>query len=320
MLKKTGLQMALVITALMVVLAGCGQNANSGSNGNGNASGNAAAEEAAAATEWPEVLRIGNLPMEDGEASRNADQFAQDLGEYLGIKVETFEGEDYNMMIEAMRSKKIDVTTYGPFGYIIAVERSGAKLLAAMNNGPGTEGTSVIIVPKDSSVQTVEDLKGKNFLFADPASTTGHLYPRATLMKKLGITNDEIETFFSNVSFSGGHDKSLLAIANGDADGAATCSQCIKMIADAGLIKEEDVRVIAESGPIPGGGALAYRGDLPEDLVEKMREFALNYNKEHPEYFKAMGAAGFYPAVDADFDGVREVAKMLDMSPEEMLK
>lgn len=320
MLKKTGVQMALIITALMVVLAGCGQSAKNVSNGNGNASGNAATEEAAAATEWPEVLRIGSLPLEDGEASRNADQFAKDLGEYLGIKVETFEGEDYNMMIEAMRSKKIDITTYGPFGYIIAVERSGAKLLAAMNNGPGTEGTSVIIVPKDSPVQTVEDLKGKSFLFADPASTTGHLYPRATLMKKLGITNDEIETFFSNVSFSGGHDKSLLAIANGDADGAATCSQCIKMFSDSGLFKAEDVRVIAESDPIPGGGALAYRGDLPEDLVEKMREFALNYNKEHPEYFKAMGAAGFFPAEDADFDGVREVAKMLDMSPEEMLK
>lgn len=320
MLKKTGVQMALVITAVMLVLAGCGQKSNNADNGSVSADGKANTEEAAASTKWPEVLRVGNLPMEDGESSRNADQFAKDLGEYLGIKVETFEGEDYNMMIEAMRSKKIDVTTFGPFGYIIAVERSGAKLLAAMNNGPGSEGTSVIIVPKDSPAKTVEDLKGKSFLFADPASTTGHLYPRATLMKKLGITNDEIETFFSNVSFSGGHDKSLLAIANGDADGAATCSQCIKMIADAGLIKEEDVRVIAESDKIAGGGALSYRDGLPEDLVEKMREFALGYSKEHPEYFKAMGAAGFFPAEDSDFDGVREVAKMLEMSPEEMLK
>ncbi|CAM4392999.1 phosphate/phosphite/phosphonate ABC transporter substrate-binding protein [Paenibacillus alkaliterrae] len=322
MLKKTSLQIALVITSIMIVLAGCGQKVNNGSSESGNSgtTGNAGAEEAAAATEWPEVLRIGNLPMEDGEMSRSADQFAKDLGEYLGIKVETFEGEDYNMMIEAMRSQKIDVTTYGPFGYIIAVERSGAKLLAAMNNGPGTEGTSVIIVPKDSPAQSIKDLKGKNFLFADPASTTGHLYPRATIMRELGITNDEIATYFSNVSFSGGHDKSLLAIANGDADGAATCSQCIEMIAGAGLIKAEDVRVIAESDPIAGGGALAYRGDLPADLVEKMREFALGYGEKNPEYFKAMGAAGFFPAEDADFDGVRDVAKKLNMSPEEMLK
>ncbi|MDQ0116353.1 phosphate/phosphite/phosphonate ABC transporter substrate-binding protein [Paenibacillus harenae] len=317
MLKKMGLPIALMITALMVVLAGCGQKANNvsaGGNGGNNEAGTAAD------TKWPDVLRIGNLPMEDGEASRNADQFAKDLGEYLDIKVETFEGEDYNMMIEAMRSEKIDITTYGPFGYIIAAERSGAKLLAAMNNGPGTEGTSVIIVPKDSPAQTIADLKGKNFLFADPASTTGHLYPRAAIMKAVGIANEEIETYFSNVSFSGGHDKSLLAIANGDADGAATCSQCIKMIADAGLIKEDDVRVIGESDPIAGGGALAYRGDLPADLVEKIREFALAYGEKNPEYFKALGVAGFFPAEDSDFDGVREVAKLLEMSPEEMLE
>ncbi|GJM74736.1 hypothetical protein HMSSN036_69520 [Paenibacillus macerans] len=59
----------------------------------------------------------------------------------------------------------------------------------------------MIIVPKDSPVQTVQDLKGKDFLFADPASTTGHLYPRATLMKLLGLKNDEIPEFFGNVFF-----------------------------------------------------------------------------------------------------------------------
>ncbi|MGG6310167.1 phosphate/phosphite/phosphonate ABC transporter substrate-binding protein [Paenibacillus macerans] len=308
MLKKGKWVMVLLISAVLLVLAGCG-----GKEGASDESGDDLPEG------WPSVLRIGSLPMEDGELSRTADQFANDLGEYLGIKIETFQGEDYNMMIEAMRSKKIDLTTYGPFGYIIAVERSGAKLLASMGNGPGSEGTSVIIVPKDSPVQTVQDLQGKDFLFADPASTTGHLYPRATLMKQLGLKNDEIPEFFGNVSFSGGHDKSLLAIANGDADAAATCNQCIQMFADSGLFKAEDIRVIAESDPITGGGALAYRGDLPQDLVDKMREFALGYAEKNPEYFKAMGAKGFFPGEDSDFDGVREVAELLEMSPEEML-
>lgn len=231
MLKKEIWAMVLLISAVMLTLAGCGGDKEAG------AGNNVDLPEG-----WPSVLRIGSLPMEDGEMSRTADQFAKDLGEYLGVKVETFQGEDYNMMIEAMRSKKIDLTTYGPFGYIIAAERSQAKLLAAMGNGPGSEGTSVIIVPKDSPVQTVQDLKGKDFLFADPASTTGHLYPRATLMKLLGLKNEEIPEFFGNVSFSGGHDKSLLAIANGDADAAATCSQCIQMFADSGLFKAEDIR------------------------------------------------------------------------------
>lgn len=309
MLKKRGWRMMFSISMIVLMLAGCGGNGQTGGE-----SGSQLPEG------WPSVLRIGSLPMEDGEMSRTADQFAKDLGEHLGLKVETFQGEDYNMMIEAMRSKKIDITTYGPFGYIIATERSGAKLMAVMGNGPGSEGRSVIIVPKDSPVESVQELKGKSFLFADPASTTGHLYPRATLMKQLGITNDEIPTFFSNVSFSGGHDKTLLAIANGDADAGATCSTCIEMFAKTGIVKAEDVRVIAESDPIRGGGALAYRGDLPQDLVDKIREFALGYAERNPDYFKALGVKGFFPAEDSEFDGVREVAKMLEMSPEEMLK
>lgn len=309
MLKKRGWRMMFSISMIVLMLAGCGGNGQTGGE-----SGSQLPEG------WPSVLRIGSLPMEDGEMSRTADQFAKDLGEHLGLKVETFQGEDYNMMIEAMRSKKIDITTYGPFGYIIATERSGAKLMAVMGNGPGSEGRSVIIVPKDSPVQNVQELKGKSFLFADPASTTGHLYPRATLMKQLGIANDEIPTFFSNVSFSGGHDKTLLAIANGDADAGATCGTCIEMFAKTGIVKAEDVRVIAESDPIRGGGALAYRGDLPQDLVDKIREFALGYAERNPDYFKALGVKGFFPAEDSEFDGVREVAKMLEMSPEEMLK
>ncbi|MHA6482059.1 phosphate/phosphite/phosphonate ABC transporter substrate-binding protein [Paenibacillus sp. strain BS8-2] len=319
MLKKKLWTMIALMTALIMVVSACGSNNTENVNSNKETSSTNGGADSSK-SEWPSVLRIGSLPMEDGEMSRTADQFATDLGEYLGIKVETFQGEDYNMMIEAMRSGKIDLTTYGPFGYIIAVERSDAKLLAAMNNGPGSEGHSVIVVPKDSPAQSVEDLKGKNFLFADPASTTGHLYPRATLMKLLNLTNDQVPEFFANVSFSGGHDKSLLAIANGDADGAATCDQCVAMIAGAGLIKAEDVRVIAESDPIPGGGALAYRNGLPQDLVDKMREFALGYAEKNPAYFEGMGAKGFFPAEDTDFDGVREVAKLLEMSPEEMLK
>jgi len=268
---------------------------------------------------WPTTIHLGSLPMEDGEMGRGGNRFAEDLSKHLGIEVQIFEGEDYNTMIEAMRTGNIDLTTYGPFGYVLAVERSNAQLMASLGNGPGSESSSVFIVPSDSDAKSVLDLQGKTFLFADPASTSGHLFPRAKLMKDLGISSEEVLKFFSNVSFSGGHDKSVLAIANGDADGAAVCGQCIDMIAGAGLVDASAVKVIGESDPIPGGGALAYREGLPEDLVAAIKEFALSYHEINPEYFASMGASGFYEAADSSFDGVREVAKLLDMSPEEML-
>lgn len=300
MLKK---QWLLVLTGLMMLIVGCSTEKNEEVNEKG----------------WPTTIYFGSLPMEDGKMGRGGNQFTEDLSKHLGINVELFEGEDYNTMIEAMRAGKIDLTTYGPFGYIIAVERSGAKLMASLGNDSAPSTGSAFIVPSDSEAESIQDLKGKTFLFADPASTSGHLFPRAKLMKELGITSEEVLTYFSNVSFSGGHDKSILAIANGDADGAAVCGTCVDMIAGAGLVDASKVKVIGYSDPIPGGGALAYRESLPEDLVAAIKEFALSYNEVNPDYFTSLGATGFYEAADSDFDGVREVAELLDMSPEEML-
>jgi len=270
---------------------------------------------------WPEVLRIGMMATEEDNAlARSSKAFAEDLGKELGIEVEIFEGQDYNMMIEAMRAKKIDITNYGPFGYIIAVERSGAKPLAIMGQSEESAMySSVIVVPKDSEAKSLEDLKGKNFLFVDPASTSGHLFPRATMLGELGIENDELEGYFNSVAYSGGHDKSLLAIANGDADGAAVCTFCIDTFAESGLINVDDIRILQETDPIPGG-PLTYREDLPEDLVEKIREFALSYHEKNPQYFEDMGMKGYFPVEDSDYDVVRDTAEKLNMSPEEMLK
>jgi phosphonate transport system substrate-binding protein len=269
---------------------------------------------------WPETLRMGMMATEDdNNLARSTSAFADDLSEELGIEVEMFEGQDYNMMIEAMRAKKIDITNYGPFGYIIAVERSGAKPLAIM--GQSEESAmykSVIVVPKDSPVQSIEDLKGEDFLFVDPASTSGHLFPRASMLGILGLENSELEEYFNSVAYSGGHDKSLLAIANGDAAGAAVCEFCVDMFAGSGLFDPEDVRIIETTEPIPGG-PLSYHEDLPEDLVEKIREFALSYHEKNPEYFEVMGMKGYFPVEDSDFDVIRETAERLNMSPDEML-
>ena len=123
-------------------------------------------------------------------------------------------------------------------------------------------------------------------MFADPASTSGNLYPRATLMKELGLSNKELDSFFGSVAFSGGHDKSLLALANGNADAIGTSSLMVPMMAESGLVKEEDFRVIAESDPIVGGAPLLYRQDLPEALVTQLRELMLDYDTKTLNFSK----------------------------------
>ncbi|SFS78586.1 phosphate/phosphite/phosphonate ABC transporter substrate-binding protein [Paenibacillus sp. 453mf] len=304
MLKNRGRQSLIVSLVLMlVILSGCGAEAGSTS--------------AVGEGGMPEVIRIGMMPSEEGEMNRSQDQLAADITEATGIPAEIFVAEDYNMVIEALRAGKIEIGLIGPFGYIIATERANAKLLVRSESDQPSN--TVILVQKDSPYQTVQDLEGKDFLFADPASTSGNLYPRATLMKELGLTNEELDSFFGSVAFSGGHDKSLLALANGNADAIGTSSLMVPMMAESGLVNEDDFRVIAESEPIVGGAPLLYRHDLPEELVTQLRELMVGYHEKNPSFLESVGAARFVEGSDSDFDPIRDVAEALDMSPEELL-
>lgn len=297
---RNGLIVTLVM--MLVVLSGCGTSANSASGGGDN----------------PEVIRIGMMPSEEGEMNRSQEQLAEDVTKATGIPAEIFVAEDYNMVIEALRAGKIEVGLIGPFGYIIATERAKAKLLVRSEND--SPSNTVILVRADSPYQSVQDLKGKDFLFVDPASTSGNLYPRYTLMNELGLSNKELDSFFGSVAFSGGHDKSLLALANGNADAIGTSSLMLPMMAKSGLIHADDFRVIAESEPIVGGAPLLYRENLPEDLVTKLRELMVNYDTQNPDFLKSVGASRFVEGSDSDFDPIRKVAKDLEMSPEELLR
>ena len=324
-MKRMSKQLLLImsIVFIVLVLAACGATEDSVEN-EANEQEDASSEEANndAETEdnndWPEKLSLGVIPSEDqANVSDRVEKFAEDLGTDLGIEVEVFLGTDYNAVIESMRTENIDIAFFGPFAYVLANERSGAEVFAI--GGKSEEDityTSAIIVPADSDAESLEDLKGKDFLFVDPASTSGHIFPRAKVIEELGVTNDEVESVFGSVSFSGSHDASILAIAEGDADGAAIATDVLDAMLDQGLVSEDDYKVVAQSDPIPRGPD-AYRTDLPEDLKEQIREFYYSYEDE--QFFEERGINGFYPIEDSAFDVVRNTAEKLEMSPEELL-
>jgi phosphonate transport system substrate-binding protein len=302
--KSVKLSALIVMVGTMLLLAACGS-----------------ADSAAGDSGMPDKLTVGVLPgEEEGELSRGNQILVDDLSEELGIEVELFVGQDYNAVIEAMRSKKIDLASFGPFSYIIAAERSGAVPFAV--KGKSLEDAfynSWLVVPDESDVQNIEDLEGKSMLFADPASTSGHLFPRTMLVKELGITNDEVESFFSSVSFSGSHDNSIISIANGDAEAAGVCAPCVERAIEGGVVKESDFRIIKKSDPIPSS-PMTYREDLPEELVEKVKDFYYNYKNE--EFFEQSGdiEARYFEIDDSQYQIIRDTAEALDMSPEQLLE
>jgi len=274
-----------------------------------------------------ETFTIAYLPQEgDAEVQQLNDDFEKKLSEALGMDVEAYQATSYNATIEAMRNGKADLAMYGPFSYLVAVERANADVLAMLDRNDSSDRVpSVIAVAKDSPIETLEDLKGKTIGFADPVSTTGHLLPKAMLIDELGVSVEELEQdgqFFKSVQFAGGHDKALLGVVRGQYDAAGVGSVTPDLLIEKGIIDEGDIRIIGEAEPMMSLGApYAVRGDLPDELKQNVKDFLFSYENE--SYFKnILGTteASFVDVDDAHFDELRDIAKLLKLSPEQLLE
>ncbi|MGH9000515.1 MAG: phosphate/phosphite/phosphonate ABC transporter substrate-binding protein [Acidimicrobiia bacterium] len=325
-------RMVLFVLPVVVVAAACGSGGDSGAEAaGGEVSGEPEmlirapiADEVTEGLHYrPPTLRFASVSGADEEAT--TDRYAElveHLAAELGMEVDYIETTDYSSVIEAMRAGRVDVATYGPFSYVIAsTEANALSLVAQPNQETGELGyQSLIITNAASDITTLEDLKGRSMAFADPASTSGHLFPRL-ILAEAGIT--DLDAYFSERIFSGGHDASLVAVANNQIDAAGVCSTCIERYYREGLAKPEDVRVIAESETIPPS-PVAVRADLDPELRQEITDVFLDLLDEAPEIMARISRLDeapthpYVPVADADYDVIRRLAEELDVDLAEL--
>lgn len=279
-----------------------------------------AAEDTVAA---PEKLIFGYLPNEenvDDNGKKGRELLMKDMTEAIGLPVEVVILSDYNAVIEAMRNNKVQVASFGPFSYIIAHERSNAEaMVVTAKSEKDAVYKSYLIAKKDSNINKMEDIKGKSMSFVDPASTSGNLVPRYTIIKGLNIKPEEVDGLFSSVQFAGSHLNSLQAVLNGSVEVGAISSSTYDSGIKKGIFKEGEIVIIAESEEIPSSPIAVY-GKLPKDLKEKIVNFFHTYDNK--EYFTLRNSEGkkFIPIKDDMYNGIRDISKLLNLSPEDLLK
>ena len=172
------------------------------------------------------------------------------LEKNLGMKVQGFVASDYNGVIEAMRSGHVEVAYLGPFSYVLGTTIAPIEAFATAETAKSgrTYYHSQIITRTDSGIKTIADLKGRTFAFVDPSSTSGHLFPKAGLIK-MGIDPD---TYFGRVLFTGSHDANALAVANKRVDAATIADRIFDTAVSKGMVKREEIHVVWALGPDPG--------------------------------------------------------------------
>lgn len=278
---------------------------------------------------WPKKLNYAYSPSsENPEARFNYyHDIAAYVSDYVGIPVELYETSSYGPMIEAMRARKIDIAQGGSFSYMIAAEKAGAEPLVTWGfrkeNGGYDHGIyySVIAVPKDSPLNTIEDLKAHakdiTFSFSDAASTSGHLVPRDG-MEQAGI---DVDNDFKRIVFTQSHLNSIMTIIAGKVEAGALQESAFTRLVETGKVRLDDLKIIWRSLPIDRG-PIACRKALPRDLKEKIRSAFLEMDTRDPELFQrrfslfssasAYEGMVYVPAYDHMWDDLRDIAIRLE--------
>lgn len=262
-----------------------------------------------AQAQQPSLIRIGLIPSEDSRAMLAAsDQLLKAVEANLGIKVQGFVASDYNGVIEAMRSGHVEVAYLGPFSYVLGATIAPIEAFCTAETAKSgkTSYHSQIITLKSSGIDKIDDLKGRTFAFVDPSSTSGHLFPKAGLIKA-GIDPDK---FFGRVLFTGSHDANALAVANKRVDAATIADRIFDAAVAKKLINPDDFHVVWRSDPIPESPT-AWRKNLSPELKEKVRTAFLNVRDIT---WADQGKLNrFVETTDQAYDVIRDTAKMLKL-------
>jgi phosphonate transport system substrate-binding protein len=243
----------------------------------------------------------------------------------LGVPVKLFTPADYDGVIQGLLGGTLDYAWLGAsaFAKIYLTDPTAVDLTLTKQNMDGSTGYySIGFARADSGITSMEDAAGKSFAFADPNSASGYLVPAAELKETYG----DLEAYFSSVAFSGGHEQTIVGVANGDFDAGVSWadglgnwedgynSGAFRRASDAGLVNMSDLVQIWQSALIPEG-PMVVRSALPADVKERVIQLTADLHETDPEcaYGVAAGEAmDFVPVTLDAYEGILAARRLQD--------
>ena len=257
-------------------------------------------------------LRMMFVPSGDAQVIlKGGTEIAELLQKVTGLHFKTSVATSYAAVIEAMGAEKVDIGWLATFSYVLAHDKYGVELLLVVQRFGSPFYRGQIMVRADSGIKDLAGLMGKRFAFVDPASTSGHLYPK-TLLLAQGF---DPEQFFKKIVFVGSHNAVVLSIYKGEVDGGAAYDGSRAAVAKMFPDVYDKINVIAYTKEIPND-TVSVRKGLSEDLKMRIRDGLKKVSKS-PQGSKVLkklyGISGFTD-LDGLFDPVREAGRLLNLN------
>src|SRR5258708_24125610 len=230
------------------------------------------------------------------------DYLAKQMGQEVNLVIPT----NYNATVEALGNGSLDFAYLGGLTYVKAHKQYGVVPLVQRSSDLAFH--SLFITGAGSGINSLADLKGKNFVFGDINSTSGHLMPYFE-MKQAGINVDADLKF----RYTGSHPATAKAVESGAADaGALDESVYNSMIAD-GKLDKSKVRVFYTTKPFVDY-VWAARKEIDKARQEKYAQAFLQLKEgQDDEVLKILRGKSFVRANDDEYSVLKRVAQELKM-------
>ncbi|TDM10477.1 phosphate/phosphite/phosphonate ABC transporter substrate-binding protein [Macrococcus lamae] len=266
----------------------------------------------------PDKLTVQFVPSQNAETlEAKAKPLEKLLKEELDIPVEVSVSTNYNTIVEAMKSKKVDVGFLPPTAYVLAHDQKAADvLLQAQRYGVNDDGTptkelvdyykSQFIVKKDSGIKNLKDMKDKKIAMQDVTSTAGYVFP-AVELKKEGI--DPLKDM--EVTTVKGHDQAVISLLNDDVDVAVTFQDARNIVKGDQPNVFKDTEIVKFTEKIPND-TISVRSDMSKEWKDKLTEAFINIGKDkegQKVIREVYSHEGYVKSDDSKFDIIREYDK-----------
>jgi phosphonate transport system substrate-binding protein len=229
-------------------------------------------------------------------------ELAKYLSEKLGRPVELVQSKTYAEINTLVQTGAVSLALVCSNAYLEGQAQFGMEALVVPQVNGATVYYAYLIVPEDSTAQTLNDLRGKTFAFSDPLSNTGRLVAVDELLQM----HAKPETFFERTIYTYSHDNSIKAVAEHLADGATVDSQVFDNLAAAKSPLIARTRIIARYGPY-GSSPFVVNPQLDSALKTKLRTILLTMDQDETGrvVLNKIGIERFRIPDDHAYDSVR---------------
>ena len=256
----------------------------------------------------PKTLRFGVGPLLSTPTDTKAayEPFFAWLAGKLGTGHELTAVDSWGGISVALGTDQLDLAWMGPFGYVLANERSKAEAIATVKYDEKPIYHAIVVGKPSLEVNTwPDDAKGKSISFAEVSSTSGWLVP-TFWFKERGLDPKSYFTYTEGAS----HPANELAVATGQVDFATDYDRNRTAMIESGKLKDTDTKVVWTSDPLPND-AIGVRKGFDSALSKRIQELLLGITPEEALTIMPKHYTGFVGATNDSYVNIRNAALSL---------